>query len=80
MDTPGAAPAAPRWPRRFNVVGLCFCSTFICYLDRVNISIDSLDPDTYRRVTRGGELDKALQGVDAALEAGQHRPALPVAP
>jgi len=27
------------WPRRYTVVGLCFCSTFICYIDRVNISV-----------------------------------------
>ena len=27
------------WPRRYTVVGLCFCSTFVCYIDRVNISV-----------------------------------------
>jgi ACS family sodium-dependent inorganic phosphate cotransporter len=27
------------WPRRYTVVALCFFSTFICYLDRVNISV-----------------------------------------
>lgn len=39
-------------------------------LHRVNISIDSLDPERFRAVTRGGELDKVLAGIDAALEAG----------
>lgn len=39
-------------------------------LKRVNISIDSLDPDTYRRITRTGSLSDALDGVEAALEAG----------
>ena len=39
-------------------------------LKRVNISIDSLQPDTYRRITRVGELRDALAGVEAALEAG----------
>jgi GTP 3',8-cyclase len=39
-------------------------------LRRVNVSIDSLDPDTYRRITRLGELSDALAGVEAALEAG----------
>ncbi len=39
MDNPAAAPTGRRWPRRFNVVGLCFCSSFICYVDRVNISV-----------------------------------------
>ena len=36
-------------------------------LDRVNISLDSLDPERYRRLTRGGSLDDVLAGVDAAL-------------
>ena len=39
-------------------------------LDRVNISIDSLDPDVYEEITRGGDLGRALKGLDAALEAG----------
>src|SRR5262245_40792728 len=36
MDSTSVARA---WPQRFNVIGLCFASTFICYLDRVNISV-----------------------------------------
>ena len=36
-------------------------------LDRVNISLDSLDPERYRHLTRGGSLEAALEGVDAAL-------------
>lgn len=36
----------------------------------VNVSLDTLDPDRYRRVTRGGEVERAVAGVDAALEAG----------
>ncbi len=27
------------WQRRHTVVLLCFLSTFICYIDRVNISV-----------------------------------------
>lgn len=38
-------------------------------LSRVNISIDSLDPETYRRMTRGGDVADALAGVDAAFDA-----------
>jgi cyclic pyranopterin phosphate synthase len=38
-------------------------------LDRVNISVDSLDPDRYRALSRGGSLDDALAGVEAAVEA-----------
>ena len=36
---PPAAPPGRSWPRRYNLVGLCFLSTFICYIDRVNISV-----------------------------------------
>ncbi len=39
-------------------------------LDRVNISVDSLDPERYRRLTRGGSLEAVLEGVEAALRAG----------
>jgi len=39
-------------------------------LGRVNISIDLLDADRYRRITRGGDLCKAIAGVDAAVKAG----------
>ncbi len=27
------------WPRRYVLVALCFIATFICYMDRVNISV-----------------------------------------
>ena len=37
-------------------------------LDRVNISLDSLNADTYRRLTRGGELQRTLEGLAAALD------------
>jgi cyclic pyranopterin phosphate synthase len=36
-------------------------------LDRVNISLDSLDPKRYRDLTRGGSLEAALAGVEAAF-------------
>ena len=39
-------------------------------LHRVNVSIDSLQPDKFNRITRGGDLHKVMQGVDAALETG----------
>lgn len=38
-------------------------------LDRVNISIDTLDPERYRSLTRGGSLEAAFAGVEAALRA-----------
>ena len=37
---------------------------------RINVSIDSLDPATYARITRGGYVARAIAGVDAALSAG----------
>jgi cyclic pyranopterin phosphate synthase len=39
-------------------------------LRRVNISLDSLGPERFARVTRGGRLDDALAGIDAAFAAG----------
>lgn len=39
-------------------------------LSRVNISLDTLDPDVYAQVTRGGRLQDALAGIDAALDVG----------
>ncbi len=37
---------------------------------RLNISIDSLDPGRYREMTRIGDLDQALAGIRAAIDAG----------
>ncbi len=39
-------------------------------LSRVNISLDSLDPAVYARITRGGALADATAGLDAAFEYG----------
>lgn len=36
---------------------------------RVNISLDTFDAEKYRTITRGGDLNKALAGISAALEA-----------
>jgi GTP 3',8-cyclase len=37
---------------------------------RINVSLDTLDADKFRAITRWGELDKVLAGIDAALAAG----------
>ena len=37
---------------------------------RVNVSLDHLDPQTYARITRGGDVAKVIAGIDAALAAG----------
>jgi cyclic pyranopterin phosphate synthase len=41
-------------------------------LDRVNVSLDSLNSETYRAITGGreGDLEKVLAGIDVAKEAG----------
>ena len=39
-------------------------------MKRINVSLDSLDPDTYGRVTRGGDVGAAIAGIDAAIAAG----------
>ncbi len=37
---------------------------------RVNVSLDTLDAEKFARITRRGQLQKVLDGIDAALEAG----------
>ncbi|MEO8559192.1 MAG: radical SAM protein, partial [Rhodospirillales bacterium] len=37
---------------------------------RINVSLDTLDADKFRAITRWGELDKVLAGIDAAQRAG----------
>ena len=39
---------------------------------RINVSLDTLDADRFKAVTRWGELDKVLAGIDAAQAAGLH--------
>ena len=39
-------------------------------LDGVNISLDSLQPDRYRIITRRGDLQNVLEAVDASLAVG----------
>ncbi len=36
----------------------------------INISLDTLDPDAFRRITRTGDLERVLAGIDAAVDAG----------
>ena len=37
---------------------------------RINVSLDTLDADRFRAITRWGEFDKVLAGIDAAQAAG----------
>ncbi len=37
---------------------------------RVNVSLDTLDPERFRRLTRGGDLARVMEGIGAAQAAG----------
>lgn len=39
-------------------------------LRRVNVSMDTLDPEKFERITRGGSLEKVLRGIKAAEQVG----------
>jgi cyclic pyranopterin phosphate synthase len=39
-------------------------------LDRLNVSLDTLSPEKYKKITRIGDINHALRGIDAALEVG----------
>ena len=39
-------------------------------VDRLNISLDTLRPERYREITRTGELENVLRGIEAAERAG----------
>ena len=39
-------------------------------VNRLNISLDALNPETYREITRVGKLDDALEGIHIALDKG----------
>lgn len=39
-------------------------------LRRINVSLDTRDPERFRHITRWGTLDRVLDGIDAAKKAG----------
>jgi cyclic pyranopterin phosphate synthase len=41
-----------------------------CGVRRINVSLDTLDADRFRQITRWGEIDKVLAGIRAAQAAG----------
>ncbi len=49
-----------QWARELRAAGVA----------RINISLDSLDADTFRRITRVGDLNKVLAGIAAARDSG----------
>ena len=40
-----------------------------CGVRRINVSLDTLDPKKFREITRWGEIDKVLEGIEAARAA-----------
>ncbi len=41
-----------------------------CGVKRINVSMDTMNPDKFRHITRWGDLGKVMQGIDAAQAAG----------
>lgn len=39
---------------------------------RINVSLDTLDPDRFREITRWGDFARVMRGIDAAQAAGLH--------
>jgi len=39
-------------------------------VERINVSLDTLDPDKFRAITRWGDLSRVMAGIDAAQAAG----------
>lgn len=58
MTTNGAS--LPKFARRLREAGMT----------RLNISLDSLDPERFRQLTRTGDLARVIDGIRAAREAG----------
>ena len=60
-----AAAISYRWPKRYTVVGMCFLAAFICYIDRVNISVAALamqDEFGWSETTKGFVLSSFFIG------------------
>jgi cyclic pyranopterin phosphate synthase len=41
-----------------------------CGVERINVSLDTLDPDKFRAITRWGDLGQVMAGIEAAQAAG----------
>jgi len=39
-------------------------------VERINVSLDTLEPAKFREITRWGRIEQVLEGIDAALDAG----------
>lgn len=43
-----------------------------CGVKRINVSLDTRDPEKFKKITRWGNLDKVIGGLKAATKAGLH--------
>lgn len=43
---------------------------FLAGVQRLNVSLDSLQPERFEQITRGGDLKKVLEGIDKAVQVG----------
>lgn len=41
-----------------------------CGLSRVNVSLDTMDPEKYRFITKTGDVERVIAGISAACDAG----------
>ena len=41
-----------------------------CGVRRINVSLDTLNPDKFRRITRWGDFEKVMLGIEAGVKAG----------
>ncbi|MCL7998231.1 GTP 3',8-cyclase MoaA [Brucella sp. 21LCYQ03] len=41
-----------------------------CGVKRINVSMDTLDAEKFRKITRWGDLNRVIEGIDAAQNAG----------
>ena len=48
----------------------CAEALVACGIKRINVSLDTLDPAKFRQITRWGDLDQVMRGIDAADRAG----------
>ena len=72
VATTKALPSAPRTAMTSNGLGLKHTAKALAAagLDRVNISLDTTDPETFEKIPRRNRLNDVLDGLAAAHEAG----------
>ena len=52
------------------LLGEYAASLYQAGIKRINISLDSLDPEKYAHITRGGRMETVMKGIEAAHEIG----------